>query len=150
MLFSNLKFIILIFSSFQYFLRCLKFSRFSWKKVTSGSNLWRIGQFVYSIIRNSPGHRYLLLHMNYSEKSSRTNSNVRFHELLESAMWKVIKMFDASSEQILPAPQLLLRWNTYSTVIWPLARIFAPIFRTFNSIIRTSPWCRNAEIYDCI
>ena len=26
-------------------------------------------------------------------------------------------MFDANSEQILPAPELLLRWNTHSTVI---------------------------------
>ena len=56
--------------------------------------------------------------MNYSEKLSRTNSSVRFHVLFQSAMQKVTKMFDVKSEPIIPAPELLLRWNTYSTVMF--------------------------------
>ena len=54
---------------------------------------------------------------------------------------KVIKMFDANSEPILPPPELLLRCITYSTVIfmkiWPPARILNSIFRTWNSIARS-------------
>ena len=97
----------MIFQDFQYFSR----------KNDLRANLRLAGKFLYYISRTSPGHRYLLLRMNYSENLSRTDSSVRFHELLQSVRRKLIKMFDVKSEQILPAPELLLRWNTYSTVI---------------------------------
>ena len=47
---------------------------------------------IFSLSRSSPSDRHLLLGMNYSEKLSGTNSNVRFRQLLPSAAQNVTKM----------------------------------------------------------
>ena len=45
-------------------------------------------KIFFYIFRSSPSDRHLLLGMNYSEKLSRTHSNVRFQQLLSSARQK--------------------------------------------------------------
>ena len=89
--------------------------------------------------------------MNYSEKLSRTNYNVRFYELLQSATRKVIKMFDHCQAVLIPPPELLLRWNTYSTVtssnhefVEPGAWPNRQLFRYYSSALLLYGLLKNA------
>ena len=76
-------------------------------------------KFSFPETRSSPGGRNLLLHINYSVKLSRTNSNVRFHELCEFPTPKVIKMFDLTPRTRGPqmSPVLLLRHSLLNSHI---------------------------------
>ena len=54
-----------------------------------------------------------------SRKFNISLNELRDSEIFEFPWRKLIKMFDVNSEQILPPVELLLRWNTYSTIISP-------------------------------
>ena len=97
-----------------------------------------IFRYDFSIFRSSPGDRYLLLGISLLEKLSEAQLNDQDSELLQSAIQNVTNMFDRCQPALLPPAELLLRWNTYSTVTSP--KNLLEWILVFDFMIYYNPW----------